>query len=397
MRELKNVVERAAILSGDVITIADLPEDPHASPFDDDDDGAEDAPAAPTRRRRAGAPARGGERLTLREYREPTERSYIVETLQGARLEHLAAAVVARRRAHEPAQEDPRLRHQARRRREARASSRSSRHDRRRATPRRFECAGAAPGVLALHGFGGTPLEVELVVEVARELGLAARAPLLPGHGTRVDELAKSRFRTGRAQPRRHSTGLRRARAAHRGRALDGVAAGGPARGAAARTDDALVMLSNALWLTAPFPAWALSAVAALKIRDFSVPKIGADIADPVARRTHLTYPAQPVHAAIEVLRAGDLVRAELARVRCPALIAHGSRDRVCPVSNARRAFELLGCADKRVVVFPRSRHIITRDLDRAQLRRELSSFFSSLPAGQHGRASRFGEPAALE
>src|SRR6185369_9969672 len=36
VRELKNVVERAAILSGDVITIADLPEDPHANPFDDE-------------------------------------------------------------------------------------------------------------------------------------------------------------------------------------------------------------------------------------------------------------------------------------------------------------------------------------------------------------------------
>ncbi|RYE86001.1 MAG: sigma-54-dependent Fis family transcriptional regulator, partial [Myxococcales bacterium] len=42
VRELKNVVERAAILSGDVITIADLPEDPHANPFDDEpgDDAA---------------------------------------------------------------------------------------------------------------------------------------------------------------------------------------------------------------------------------------------------------------------------------------------------------------------------------------------------------------------
>src|SRR5262249_5405638 len=36
VRELKNVVERTAILSGDVITIADLPEDPHENPFEED-------------------------------------------------------------------------------------------------------------------------------------------------------------------------------------------------------------------------------------------------------------------------------------------------------------------------------------------------------------------------
>src|SRR5690606_36087308 len=41
VRELKNVVERAAILSSDVISVADLPEDPHLSPFDEDNDEAD--------------------------------------------------------------------------------------------------------------------------------------------------------------------------------------------------------------------------------------------------------------------------------------------------------------------------------------------------------------------
>jgi two-component system nitrogen regulation response regulator NtrX len=74
VRELKNVVERAAILSSDVITVADLPEDPHASPFDED--AEEEARATPSP-----APS-GRERLTLREYREAAERGYIIETLK---------------------------------------------------------------------------------------------------------------------------------------------------------------------------------------------------------------------------------------------------------------------------------------------------------------------------
>jgi two-component system, NtrC family, nitrogen regulation response regulator NtrX len=77
VRELKNVVERAAILSADTITVADLPEDPHASPFEDDGEASAQAETA-----QAG-PARGdGERLTLRAYRESAERRYIVETLK---------------------------------------------------------------------------------------------------------------------------------------------------------------------------------------------------------------------------------------------------------------------------------------------------------------------------
>jgi DNA-binding NtrC family response regulator len=82
VRELKNVVERAAILSSDVITIADLPEDPHASPFEDE---AEAGGGSATRTPLPGLPAatRGeAGRLTLREYREAAERGYIVETLR---------------------------------------------------------------------------------------------------------------------------------------------------------------------------------------------------------------------------------------------------------------------------------------------------------------------------
>jgi len=74
VRELKNVVERAAILSSDVITVADLPEDPHASPFEEEE--RESIPDL----HQVSAPSRG-ERLTLREYREAAERSYIVQTL----------------------------------------------------------------------------------------------------------------------------------------------------------------------------------------------------------------------------------------------------------------------------------------------------------------------------
>ncbi len=93
IRELKNAVERSAILSGDRVTIADLPEDPHASPFEEDNESAvtdtaqpleaidEEAATDPTR------PMSGlgtGRHLTLREFREKSERQFIVDTLKMA-------------------------------------------------------------------------------------------------------------------------------------------------------------------------------------------------------------------------------------------------------------------------------------------------------------------------
>lgn len=242
--------------------------------------------------------------------------------------------------------------------------------------PDALEVDGSAPAVLALHGFGGTPLEIELVVEVARGLGLRAHAPLLPGHGTHATELARTGWKDWLAAAEA---------------AFDELAAGGPvivaglsmgsllaAHLAATRSDQvrALALLSNAMWLAWPFPSLALDAVKKLRIRDFAMPKAGADIADPDARRTHLTYETQPVHAAIEVLEAGRRVRAELGRVRCPTLIVHGKRDRVCPPRNARRAATRLGTPDPIVVMLPRSRHIVTRDYDKGRVERELHEFF---------------------
>ncbi len=85
VRELKNVVERAAILSSDVITVADLPEDPHLSPFDEDND-ADNSPRTDALAGGGGSElpvllGADGERLSLREYREAAERAYIVDTL----------------------------------------------------------------------------------------------------------------------------------------------------------------------------------------------------------------------------------------------------------------------------------------------------------------------------
>ncbi len=87
VRELKNVVERAAILSSERVTIADLPEDPHESPFGEEDASGEHTDAAatpdddPTESHGTHRPPPRGH-LTLREFREKSERQYIVDTLK---------------------------------------------------------------------------------------------------------------------------------------------------------------------------------------------------------------------------------------------------------------------------------------------------------------------------
>ncbi|MBX3181509.1 MAG: alpha/beta fold hydrolase [Polyangiaceae bacterium] len=243
---------------------------------------------------------------------------------------------------------------------------------------------GKAPALLALHGFGGTPVEVELLVEVAGRLGLAARAPLLPGHGTHPRDLGRTRYRDWL---RGAEDALSELFTAH-GEApviVCGLSMGSllalelslryPERVAR------LVLLANALWLRSPFPERALAFADRLGLPDFQVPKQASDLGDPAARRTHLTYAAQPLHAAISLHRAAKALRPRLSEVTCPTFIVHGARDRLCPVANADRAARGLTSAEVEVLILPRSHHILTRDVERSELAERLTASLRPLTA----------------
>lgn len=234
---------------------------------------------------------------------------------------------------------------------------------------------GRTPSVLALHGFTGTPQEIALIVSAASELGLAAEGPLLPGHGARVSDLAPLRFPDWLAGAEQHYLRL-----AERGP----VVVAGLSMGAllalhlAAKypsTTAGVIALANAVWLKSPWPTLPLKLIDRLRLPDFWMPKSGPDLGDREQRAVHLTYNAQPVRAAVSLLRAGGAFVSELHRVKAPTLILHGALDQVTPVSNAWRVAVRLGTVDKRVVIFPRSRHILTRDVERDAVRAELTQF----------------------
>jgi len=251
-----------------------------------------------------------------------------------------------------------------------------------------LEVPGNGPALLALHGFGATTQEVGLVMDIARDLGLRALAPLLPGHGSSVHELARTRFVDWRGAA---EEALRELVAEH-----DRVIVVGSSMGSLIALDLAadypeqvvgVGVLGSPIRLPWPYPSLALAAISRLGIPDFTLRKSGPDILDPEARRTQVTYSEQPAHAGNDVRLAGRRVEGRLGLVRCAAFVAHGQADRVCPVRNARLVYAKLGTPawQKELLILPRSHHIITRDVERGLLRTRLSAFIEAVAARYPG------------
>lgn len=236
--------------------------------------------------------------------------------------------------------------------------------------------AGQAPSLLAIHGFGGTPREVDLLVDIAQQKGLSATAPLLPGHGTRIKDLATTSFEDWLSAARFEFDQLH----AHGEVILAGLSLGAviAARLAADAPVAGLALLANAVWLKSPYPARWLAVAEHMHLpNSWWVPKLAPDIDDSERRKEHLGYDAQLICAALEVYRGGRDVQRRLRDITCPTLLIHGALDKVCPVSNLRRVAEALGTNDTRSIILRKSGHIVTRDRESADVAREFEGFLA--------------------
>ena len=234
-------------------------------------------------------------------------------------------------------------------------------------------------GLVAFHGFAGTPNEVRVLTDTAVRCGLSARAPRLAGHDDDVRKLLQASWKQWVDDAASALFGL--ADATKRRVVVAGISMGALLAAHLAAQYPAhvggLVVLANATRLCLPSPGLVLALCDLLHpfANAFYVPKAGADIRDVEARRHHLTYDVTPMRSAVEVLRAGRLVRAELSQIACPTLVIHGALDQVCPVGNAARFARALGTKDVEVAIMPRSGHIVTADYDRDEVGRLTEAF----------------------
>jgi carboxylesterase len=214
-------------------------------------------------------------------------------------------------------------------------------------------------GVLLCHGFTGSPQSMRPWADRLAAAGLTVSLPLLPGHGTRWEDLQVTRWEDWYAEVSREllrlageceqvfvfglsmGGGLALKLAADHGGLVSGVVVVNPS----VRSDNPATALLPVLRHLVP-----------------SRPGIASDIARPDARE--VGYDRVPLHAAWSLSRFWREVQSALPAVAQPVLLLRSPRDHVVSPANSALILARISSVDVTERLCEQSFHVATLDFD---------------------------------
>lgn len=222
----------------------------------------------------------------------------------------------------------------------------------------------ADTAVLLMHGLTSSPQMVRPVAEHLAEQGFAVAAPLLPGHGTRWQDMAPTRYADWLRATVEAAEELR---AGHGTVVAFGLSLGGAlvTDVAARRGDliDGLVLVNPAFAAT----DWRLRVIPTVK----HVVPVAQGLADNILRQgppRELAYRWTPLKAFDSFTEQWPRLVQELPQVRQPVLLMRSRHDRVVPPLSAETFLAAVGSDDVTVRWLEESAHVATLDHDAEML-----------------------------
>lgn len=222
-----------------------------------------------------------------------------------------------------------------------------------------IDLPGGPVGALLCHGFTGTNQSIRPWAEHLAAAGLTVKAPRLPGHGTRWQDLNGTGFADWYAELERSFDDLL-------GRCesvfVMGLSMGGTLalRLAELRADrvTGLVVVNASL----ASDRRDVRLVPTLSRVLPSVPAIGSDIKKPGV--TEQAYPRTPLKALASLQKTWPVVCADLHRITCPVLVFRSRVDHVVEPVSGRMLLEGLAGGTVEERILEDSYHVATLDND---------------------------------
>lgn len=229
--------------------------------------------------------------------------------------------------------------------------------------------ARASVGVVVVHGFTGNPNSTRPLGERLHAAGYTVEVPRLPGHGTRVADMARTRYADWRAEVERVVDDLRQR--------CETVVLGGLSMGGTISLDVAArrptqvdaVFTINAPILERPGVLARLGPLLQHVLPP--LPRELADLpADDIARPnvSERGYRFVPARSGVSFTSELRRIRSGLLDVTQPLLVAWSPQDNSVLPENADAILERVASTHVTEVVCDRSYHVATLDWDRDRL-----------------------------
>ncbi|MGH9244695.1 MAG: alpha/beta hydrolase [Acidimicrobiales bacterium] len=239
-----------------------------------------------------------------------------------------------------------------------------------------FAADGGPHGVLLLHGFTGNCYSVSGVAHRFADLGWAVECPLLPGHGTTLDDMLPTGWSDWSAAA---EEAFERLAARVEGRiVVVGLSMGGALTvWLATRHPDIAGIVCINPWVA---PAGQLRDIvqAGIDSGQEVIASIGSDIADPDANE--LSYPGSPLRPMLSLFDGVNELQPDLARVACPILLVTSRHDHVVPPFNSDHLASAVAVPVERVWL-ERSYHVATLDYDKDEVESRTIEFATKVAA----------------
>ncbi|MFE7931742.1 alpha/beta hydrolase [Streptomyces sp. NPDC057456] len=250
------------------------------------------------------------------------------------------------------------------------------------AEPYRHE--GGEVGVLLCHGFTGSPQSLRPWARYLAGQGLTVSLPLLPGHGTRWEDMALTGWPDWYAEVDRELRALRDrcSRVFVAGLSMGGALALRLAAKHGEGVDGVIVV--NPANRVHGLSAYALP-VARHLVR--TTKGITSDIAKEGVLESG--YDRVPLHSAHSLRTFLRMVDGELPQVTQPLMLLHSAQDHVVPAADTARVLGRVSSTDVTEILLEQSYHVATLDHDADRIFEESYAFIARIApsVGKEGTA----------
>lgn len=233
-----------------------------------------------------------------------------------------------------------------------------------------FYFEGNQVGILVSHGFTGSTQSMRPLGEAYAKEGYTVCGPRLKGHGTHYEDMEQTTYQDWISSVEEGYQWLKER--------CDTIFVTGLSMGGTLTLymAEKYPEIKGIIPINAAVDIPTMADASNLEDVRF-LDAIGSDIKKPEI--VELAYEKTPVRSIGEIIKLMEIVRGDLTKITCPALIFVSEEDHVVPPNNSQLIYDGISSEQKELITMKESYHVATLDNDQTSIIEKTLEFLKSL------------------